>query len=160
MSVSKLVAMNEQSPPIFFGQRGAVLLGVLLLAGIALMSVVGAFDRSHLKSLETFDHSTAIGDNRFFQPPTDSRAFTSPVVTLAGTPLFLSKTRSREIDDFRMIRLGVDPSSNVSIYQSKDSLEAKEAPGKKGPPIYFLKIGPGEYIKATSASPKNAEARN
>ncbi len=150
--------MNEldappQSTTIFAG-RSAANLGLALLAGLALVAALGIWSRPKAAELEHFQQVSAVGDAIFFIPPELAQKPPPAAVTWDGKPLYPVSYKKLDLHETKMVRAGRDPQTGLSIYRSLEPVAPQ--PGereKKGEPMFFLKIGPGAFIKVRASTP-------
>ncbi|MES2572977.1 MAG: hypothetical protein V4710_23340 [Verrucomicrobiota bacterium] len=151
--------MSAQPSPdpavAFSGRTAATRLGAALLAGLALVAVLGAISRARVSELEGFAQSTGFGDTHYFPLPPEPRP-TTPIVHLEGgsavppVPLFLANGETLERRDIRMIRVGHDKATGWTVYQANTAADGKkdiEREKSKGKAAYYLKAGPDHYVK-------------
>jgi hypothetical protein len=143
--------MNESSPtesaPALPGQRAATILGVALLAALGLTLIFVLRDNAHRTDLEVVVESSAVGDTRYLSIPEPPPAEPYPVVAhFQGQSLIPTGYKRHEKREADMQPLGKDKATGLTIYQAP--MKAKDA-GE--PPTYFVKIGPGEFLKVRPA---------
>ena len=135
---------STEATPVFPGRRGAVILGMVLLAalGVALLSVLR--DNARRSTLEVVQEASSLDDNQYVfvpQPPPAEPPF--PVLAhLNGKPLYAAGYKRHTKLEAEMQRVARDEATGLTIYQAP--VKAKEA---GDPPTYFLKLGPGEFLK-------------
>jgi hypothetical protein len=144
--------MNEPTPthapiePAYL--RTAVILGVLLLAGLGSALFFVTRDNAHRSEIETVVESSAVGDTRYFTipDPLPPEPY-PPVAHLNGKALIPAGYKRHEKRETEMQPIGRDEATGLTIYQAP--VKAKEA---AEPPTYFLKVGRGEFLKLRPAS--------
>ncbi len=145
--------MNESTstelPQDFPGRGLAWRLGTALLVGLVLTLALVVWDNTRRSTLEGIVEATAVGDTRYVSmpEPLPPKPFL-PVAQLDGRPLVPTGYKRYEKDEARMQSVGRDESAGLTIYQE---LAKKKATGK--PVDYFLKAGPGEFLKVRPADP-------
>jgi hypothetical protein len=144
--------MNESCPtepvPAFPGQRAAVALCVALLMGLGLALALVLRDNAHRGELEGVVESSAVGDTHYLSIPEPPPPEPFPAVAhLHGQPLIPAGYKRHEKREADLQPLAKDEATGLTIYQAP--VKAKEA-GE--PPTYFLKTGPGEFLKVRPGS--------
>lgn len=130
------------------GQRYAVRLGLALLAGLLWVAVATLRDNAHRTQLETAQELTAVGDKRYFVPSAaDGRAVAA---TMNGQPLSASGAGRHSAPDTEMRRIAKDEATGLAIYQP--AARRQQGGGEDGE-LFFLKIGPGEFVRASPSFP-------
>jgi hypothetical protein len=143
-------APSEISPEIP-GHRMAARLGAALLLALGISLVLVLRDNAHRSIIETISESSAVGDTHYAQipDPLPPEPF-PPVAHLEGKELIPSGYKRHEKREAEMQPVAKDPATGLTIYQAP--VKAKDT---AEPPTYFLKVGPGEFIKARVADKKD-----
>ncbi len=128
-------------------------LGGALLAGLAVVTALAAFDRTQRARLETTSETTAVGDVRYFRPPADPKLLPVTGATFNGQPLVVASIEEIGVRDTHLRRVAVDPASGLTIYALSEAASAGEYEqmGKGGG--YLLKLAPNEYVIARPSVP-------
>jgi hypothetical protein len=127
----------------FPGQRAAVRLGAALLIGLGLVLALVLRDNARRSTLESIVESSAVGDTRYLPIPDPLPAEPFPAVAhFGGKPLVPAGYKRHEKREADMQAVGTDMATGLTIYRAP--VKAKEA---SDPPTYFLKVGPGEFVK-------------
>lgn len=139
------IPQQEQTGAIF-AQPYAMRLGAALLIALALILILTWRDNARRSTLEVVVESSALGDTNYLpmpEPPPEPPY--AAVALLAGKPLYPAGFKRHERREGDLVRVAVDDRTGLSIY--------KVAPNAKGEgkgdsePVFFLKIGPGEFLK-------------
>lgn len=143
---------NESAPPApdqgFPGSRTALCLGAALLVGLVAVLGMVLRDNAHRTDLEVIVESSAVGDTHYFAIPDPAPPEPYPAVaTLEGKPLFPVGYKRHEKREADMQPLARDAATGLTIYQAP----AKSKEGDDSP-TYFLKTGPGEFLKVRPSS--------
>lgn len=146
--------MNEtassDTPLEIPGLRVATRLGLGLLIGLGMVLVLVLRDNAHRLSMETISESSAAGDTHYFSIPSPVPAEPLPAAAhLDGQALLPSGYRRHEKRETEMQPVAKDEATGLTIYQAP--VKPKEA---ADPPTYYLKVGPGEFIKVRPAEKK------
>ena len=146
--------MSDSSPSRpatpFVSLKSAFGLGIALLSGFALVSVLAIAGRWNVFTLEQFEEVTAVGDPIFFKSATPFES-NQVATNFNGQPLRLVDGEKVEIRDTKMLRVGRDESTQLTIYSLRAPLAPDPLASKKlNGPLFFLKIAPGEYLVARS----------
>jgi len=121
-----------------------VYLGAALLAGLALLLLMVLRDNAHRKELEVIVESSAVGDTHYFKIPDPLPAEPFPAVAhLDGKPLYPAGFKRHEKREAEMQPLAKDEATGLTIYQAP----AKAKESDDASVTYFLKLGPGEFLK-------------
>lgn len=136
----------EHEPPHEFpGRKLAVRLGGAFLVALVLVLGMVLRDNSRRSELEVIAESTAVGDTNYLL--VTEATFAAPlakVATLKGVPLYPVGDKRHDKSDLEMTKVAHDDASGLTIYQAPP--KSKEG-GEKEAGAYFVKIGPGEYVK-------------
>lgn len=143
--------MNEspstEASADFPGLSAAVRLGAALLVALALTLALVLRDNARRFTLETVVESSAAGDTRYFSIPDPLPPEPYPAVAhLDGQPLIPAGYKRHEKREADMQAIARDEATGLTIYRAP--VKPKEA---NDAPTYFLKTGPGEFIKARIA---------
>ncbi len=143
--------MNESTPiettTDFPGLRVAVRLGAALLVGLAITLALVLRDNARRSALEGIVESTAVGDTHYLPIPEPLPPEPFPAVAhLHGQPLIPSGYKRHEKREADLQPVAKDAATGLTIYQAP--IKAKDA---REPPTYFLKTGPGEFLKVRPA---------
>ena len=149
--------MNESSPvesdAAFPGRRVAVYLGAALLVGLGLALVLVLRDNARRPELEVVIESSAVGDTHYLTVPDPPPPEPFPAVAhLDGKPLYPTGYKRHEKSEADMQPLAKDAATGLTIYQAP--VKAKEA---GDPPSYFVKVGPGVFLKVRPAAEEKPE---
>jgi hypothetical protein len=139
--------MNESSSapaPVaaVLGGSSAVRLGLLLLAGLAVMLGLAAFDKQRRAKIESMAEVTAVGDKVFVKLPAPA-----VVATTDGRTFEIVSVERQDPRDTRMRQIGKDAATGLTIYQYLGAL-AKDGTVTAPPPdsTFYLKAGVNEYV--------------
>ena len=147
-----MITMNESSPTDsgqpFPGQRAAVILGAALLAALGLTLALVLHDNAHRQELEVVTESSAVGDTHYYKIPDPVPEEPYPAIAhLDGQALYPVGYKRHDRNEAEMEPLGIDDATGLTIYQTQP--KAKEA---GDPQSYFIKIGPGAFLKVRPAA--------
>jgi len=132
----------------FPGPRAALYLGGTLLAGLVLVLAMVLHDNAHRSQLEVIKESSAAGDTHYFKIPDPAPAEPFPAVAqLEGKPLYPVGYKRHEKREADMQPLAKDAATGLTIYQAP--AKAKDQEDTR---TYFLKTGPGEFLKVRPSS--------
>lgn len=145
--------MSESSPeippPPLYASSWAFRLGFALLAAFTLILGFAFFDRAHRKELETVSETTAVGDTRFFQAPTDTSRLPAVGATLNGQPLYVASLDPVEVRDTHTHLVATDVASGLGIYElSGMATKAERERVGAGPHAYLLKVAGDRWVIA------------
>lgn len=118
------------------GWIGALVLGIAIAAGSAVR------DRAHRRELETLHQKTSVGDKEYF--PLAERDTLK--LRFAGEPLILSSETPDPMPESRMVRVGETEAPRYRLYVPSERANGN---GEVGGPSWYLKTGPGEFLRAT-----------
>lgn len=136
----------------FPGLHIAVRLGAALLAGLALVLVMVWRDNARRTQLEVVVESSALGDTHYLRLPAGPMPDPPPqVATLRGQALFPVSGKRHEKNEVELFRVARDEATGLTIYQAP--AKAKGEGESESTPTYFLKLGPGEFLKVRPARP-------
>jgi hypothetical protein len=139
---------------VLFARRHAIYLGAALLAGLTLVLIFTALDRSRRTQLEATSQTTAVGDRAFFLLPQISQKPPGVAANFRGQPLYPISYARVEIRDSRMTQAGSDDSGTFRIYTTREHVPLQDGEiDKPGEPVYFLKTAPDEYVKVRPSTP-------
>lgn len=129
-----------------FAQRQAVRLGAALLVALALILILTCRDNAHRSTLEVVVQSSAVGDTNYARlPEPEPEPPYQAIAALHGQPLYPTDYKRHERSEADMVRVAVDEATGLAIYQGPPKAKDDET---KGPgPAYFLKLGPGEFLR-------------
>jgi hypothetical protein len=132
----------------FPGHKLAVWLGTGLLTGLVLVLVMVLRDNAHRTALEhIIIPFSAASDTSYLPMPTEPPAPPYPAVaTLDGQPLYPVNYRHREKSEVDLVRVGRDEALGINIYQQ--SSRSRNDDEKDTAQSYYLKLGPGIFLKA------------
>jgi len=143
--------MSSESSSEIFGAQWAGRLCVALLVGLGIVTGVAFYDEHRCSQLEATAENSAVGDKAFFPIPAEAapEQATAPlVVNFNGKALTAVSSRNYEERDSKMIRVGMEDSKRFSVYTSTEAIKPlKGEMGNAGGEVYFLKTGPGKYLK-------------
>lgn len=147
-----MITTNESSSADsgqpFPGQRAALLLAVGLLAALGLVLALVLRENAHRHELEVVVESSAVGDTHFYSIPDPAPEEPYPAIAhLNGQALFPVGYKRHERNEADMEPLAKDDTTGLTIYQTP--AKAKEA---GDPQSYFIKIGPGAFLKVRPAA--------
>jgi len=126
----------------------AVRLGVALLLALGLALALVLRDNTRRSVLEEVKEFSAVGDTRYLAIPDPLPPEPFPVVArLGGRGLVPSGYKRHEKREADMQPVAKDEATGLTIYQAP--VKAKDA-GE--PATYFLKAGPGQFIKVRLAA--------
>lgn len=150
--------MNESTPASgsteIFQAQTAQRLGIVLVAGLALVVIFNALDKPRRTQFERYEEVTAVGDKAWFRLPETAQKPPPAAAKFRGQELFPVSYKTVEIRDTKMLRVGDDDSGLLRIYASREPVPPQEGEvEKKGETFYFLKTGTGEYIKVRGSTP-------
>jgi hypothetical protein len=135
-----------ETVPDFPGHRQMLALGVGLLVALALVLVMAVRDNSRRAVLEQIVESSPIGDTSYLTLP---EALPPPpypaVASLEGQPLYPVSYKRHQKSEAKLERVGRDEARGVNIYRA--ALKPTESKDSGAAPTYFLKVGPGQYLK-------------
>lgn len=136
---------DSTSPDLPFpGPRAAVYLGAALLAGLALVLAMVLRDNARRGELEVIVESSAAGDTHYFKIPDPLPPEPFPAVaTLGDKPLYPAGFKRHDKREAEMKPVAKDAATGVTIYQAPVKANEDDA----ATPTYFLKVGPGEFLK-------------
>jgi hypothetical protein len=143
--------MNDSTSPDlpFPGPRAAVYLGAALLAGLALVLAMVLRDNARRSEMEVIVESTAVGDTHYFKIPDPLPPEPFPAVAKLGDkPLYPAGYKRHDKREAEMKPVAKDAGTGVTIYQAP----AKSNEPDDSAPTYFLKVGPGEFLKVRPSS--------
>lgn len=141
--------MTDSAP--LFAPRGALRVGLVLVAGLVLIVALAIADKARRPRLESVTETTAVGDTAVFRIPAKL-----PVVgaTLEGQPLHVVSAETIEVRDTHTVRVAHDPAAGLTIYRlSPAATDEERDRAEKGRKAYLLKVEPNEYVKAQVAAP-------
>ncbi|MEK0446109.1 MAG: hypothetical protein RLZZ399_1430 [Verrucomicrobiota bacterium] len=118
------------------GWMSALVLGIAIAAGSAVR------DRAHRRELETLREKTSVGDKLYF--PLAERGTLK--LRFAGEPLVLSSETPDPMPESRMVRVGETEAPRYPLYVPSERANGN---GEVGGPSWYLKTGPGEFLRAT-----------
>jgi hypothetical protein len=152
--------MNEPSSsiaePSVFHARAVAGFGWSLLSAVAVVVLLNAIDRPRRSQLEHHEQVTAVGDNAFFRLPDTAQAAPAAVAIFRRQELHPVSLKAVEIRDSKMLIAGTDDSGRSRIYTSRDPAPLAEGEvEKKSETAFFLKLGPGKYLKVHATAPGN-----
>ncbi len=134
---------TTERDPAFPGRRIAVYFGAALLAALGLVLVLVLRDNARRAELEVIVESSAVGDTHYLPIPDLPPPEPYPVVAhLHGQSLVPIGYKRHEKNEADLQPLAKDEATGVTVYQAPT--KAKEA---GDPPAYYLKIGPGVFLK-------------
>lgn len=147
-----MITTNESTPTDsgqpFPGQRAAVILGVALLAALGLTLALVLRDNAHRQEMEVLTESSAVGDTRYYKIPDPAPEEPYPAIAhLDGQALYPVGYKRHERNEADMAPLAKDDATGLTIYQTP--AKAKE---QGDPQSYFIKIGPGTFLKVRPAA--------
>lgn len=125
-------------------------LGVLLLLGLAGLTIFAAISRRSVSGLERFSETTAVGDTAFFQLPNPLPDPPAPVISLQGqklVPVSYAKVSGPGMRDTQMRAVARDAQTRLTIYTPRKTAESA------GAPRYFVKLRPNTYLALQAAEP-------
>jgi len=150
------IFMSEISPteasPAFPGFKPALWLGGSLLAVLTLVIFLAVRDNSQRDQLEAIVQFNAVGDTHYAAIPPGPPAPPYPaIVILHGEPLYPVSYRKHEKREAELVPVARDEASGLNIYQTAP--RGKDDADKDSGPAYFVKVGPGEFLKVHPIPP-------
>ncbi len=137
---------QPQGTDAIFAQPFAIRLGAVLLVALALILILTWRDNARRSTLEVVTESSALGDTNYLrvpEPPPEPPY--AAVAMLNGKPLYPAGFKRHEKREGDLVRVSVDEQTSLAIYKVPPGAKGE---GKNEPePVYFLKIGPGEFLK-------------
>ncbi|MEY5025705.1 MAG: hypothetical protein RLZZ244_1233 [Verrucomicrobiota bacterium] len=138
-----------QSPPTpgMHFPRTAALWSLALLGGMAIAVRSTVDDRTQRPQIERILQNTSVGDTRYYSP----QAQGADPLAFAGEPLVLAGTSPDPMPDSRMLLVGETDSTRFRLYVPSDRAANGMPNGNDtlGGPSWFLKTGPGQFLKVT-----------
>ena len=131
---------SKSTPDPFPGAAGFWMMS--LLAGIALATVSVVHDWFYRSDLETVVQRTAVEDRNYF--PFDERELIP--LRFTGAPLIVRSASPDPMPDSHMIRDGVTEDKKFQLYIPIERLNGER---HTGGPSWYLKTGPGQFIRVT-----------
>ena len=137
---------RTQTTADFPGQAHAKRLGAALLVALSFVLILTLRDNARRSTLEVAVQSSAVGDTTYLRLPADPPPEPYPAVAaLHGKPLYPTGYKRHGKREADLFRVAVDEATGLAIYQAPP--KAKEEGLKDIEPTYFLKLGPGEFLK-------------
>jgi len=133
-----------------FGGQWAGRLCVVMLVGLGIVTSVAYYNEHQVPNLESTEESTAVGDKAFFPMPPEENPSKLPAgtVTFNGKPLNAVGVKTYDERDSKMVRIAMDDTKRYAIYSSTEPVKkVKGEPADTGGKVYFLKVGPGKFVK-------------
>ena len=144
----------ETPPPAVYAPAWAVRFGFALVAAFTLILGMVFFDNSHRRQLETVSETTAVGDTRYFRPPS-AAGFPAVGAMFEGRPLSVVEGKPFEVRDTHTRRVGDDPGHGVAIYElSPAATDAERGRVGRNRRAYLLKTDVNQYVAAAPAIEK------
>ncbi len=134
---------NDPQPAQVFGGATAFRVGAVLLIGIALVLALAIFDRQRRAQIEGWQEVTAVGDVKFFAPPSDPAA--PAAISWEGRLFQIPAGERVKLRDTEMHVAGSDAAAGITIYRQLDPK------GSDAAERYYVKVAPGEYLPAVNA---------
>jgi len=126
------------SEPIF-ARRSLTVFAALLLAGLAVLSAMAAWDRAHRSTLEVLTEPSALGDPVVFTVPDEGSEVS---VQIQGVRMVVERPIER--NDGLMYKSGYDDTGTIPVY--------RRMRGGRLQSTYYLRTAPGQYLILKPAS--------
>lgn len=138
-----------ETAPGFTGYRQMLWLGGGFLVMLFLALAMVLRDNSRRAEIEQTVETSPFGDTIYLTLPEAPPAPPYPAVaSLNGQPLYPVNYKRYEKSEVALERAGRDEATGVSIY--RELRQAKDSKDPEAAAIYFLKLGPREYLKVSS----------
>lgn len=125
------------------GARQWIALVAALTVGMALLAGFAFFDKQHRTAKESATTApTAAGDASFFALPAPLET-DKPLLLWNGVSYFAAETQLEEHTDGEMVQVGTADTMPAAIYRRL----LKEVPSAETRVAYYVKTGPGEFIR-------------
>jgi hypothetical protein len=131
---------SKSAPDPFPNAAGFWMLS--LLAGITIATVSVVLDSLNRDDLEKVVQRTAVEDRNYF--PFDERELVP--LRYTGAPLIIRSTSPDPMPDSHMIREDVTEDKKFQLYIPIERLNGER---QTGGPSWYLKTGPGQFIRVT-----------
>ena len=137
---------QTELPSDFPARTCAMRLGAALLVALMWISILTWRDNANRSKLEAIAQTSAVGDTTYLRLPDKLPEPPYPAVAaLHGKPLYPTAYKRHEKREADLVRVSKDEATGLTIYQAPP--KAKEEDIKDREPTYFLKVGPGEFLK-------------
>jgi hypothetical protein len=113
---------------------------IALVIGVAIATFSAASNKAAIGKLERAAENTAVGDKRFY--PTASELF--PKLVFEGAPLVPAEKAPEAMPESRMRLAGYTDDASFRLYVP---LERENANGAAGGPSWYIKTGPGMFLR-------------
>jgi hypothetical protein len=145
---------NAEPTADFVGRPVGMWLGAALVAALAVVAALALSDSARRANLEDTAELTAVGDAVFFPMPASPSKTYPLTVKLAGQPLFPVSAKAVRMDDSEVRRVAKDKATGLTVYQAGPNVpKTEEEHARKAERFYFLKLAPGQFLKASTSTP-------
>jgi hypothetical protein len=129
-----MITAGKEEEPMKGKKLALILMGSTLIA-FAGVTAFAMYDRAHLKTIESIEEPTAVGDTKLFRGTFVANS-SKPVAQFGGANLLAGdRVKAR---DTSMIKAGLDDTRSFFVYRSG---------GQRDPAVFYLKLESAAYLE-------------